>query len=91
MQLGEKEGRGVCLGSLYKDSLMQGPQTTGLQHSLMLQEFLSATMIGMKTVISELQSDTIAIQRTGKPRNIRGDIIFFSYFAQVEPKIFLRG
>ena len=37
MQLGEKEGRGVCLGSLYKDSLMQGPQTTGLQHSLMLQ------------------------------------------------------
>ena len=40
------------------------------------REFLSATMIGMKIVISELQSDTIAIQRTGKPRNIRGDIIF---------------
>lgn len=37
MQLGEKEGRGVCLGSLYKDSLMQGPQTTGLQCTLMLE------------------------------------------------------
>lgn len=33
MQLGEKEGRGVFLGSLYKDSAMQGPQTKGLQHS----------------------------------------------------------
>lgn len=40
------------------------------------REFFVTTKIGMKIVISELQSDTIAIQRTGKPRNIRGDIIF---------------
>lgn len=54
MQLGEKEGRGVCLGSLYKHSLMQGPQTTGLQCTLMLENS-SATMIGTKTVISNFR------------------------------------
>lgn len=61
-------------------SLQRFPHAGPTDHRITVhpyaREFLLATMIGTKTVISELQSDTIAIQRTGKPRNVRGDIIF---------------
>lgn len=66
--------------SLLRISLQRFPHAGPTDHGITTlphaTEFLSATMIGMKTVISELQSDTIAIQRTGKPRNVRGEIIF---------------